>query len=161
MTAPSENIISRIIITQLAKGTDMPYNLLLLADPSIEMINRYISQAQVFIATLNQQRIGVYVLLPLPGNKAEIKNIAVAEAFQGKGIGKFLLEDAAQKAKALGFHTLLIGTGNSSITQLYLYQRCGFEITSLVQHFFTDNYPEPIIENGIPCKHLVILSKQL
>lgn len=161
MTAPAENIISRIIITPVTGQTNMPYNLLLLADPSLEMINSYIHTAHVFVATLHNERIGVYVLLPLEDGKAEIKNMAVAEDHQGKGIGTLLLEDATRRAKEMGFTTLIIGTGNSSIAQLYLYQRSGFEMTGFRKHFFTDNYPGPIIENGIPCKHLVILSKQL
>jgi aminoglycoside 6'-N-acetyltransferase I len=139
----------------------LPYDLLLLADPSREMIDAYIPHSRVYVALVNDVRVGVYVLTPVGEQKAEVKNIAVAEAWQGRGLGKQLLTDAAIKARDLGFKTLVIGTGNSSVAQLYLYQRSGFEITAIRKDFFTQHYPEPIYENGIPCKHLIVLEKQL
>ena len=80
------------------------------------------------------------------------------EAAQGKGIGSTLLRHAVTVARASGFERLIIGTGNSSIRrQLALYQRRGFELCRIERDFFVRNYPEPIFENGIRCKHLVVL----
>ncbi|WP_200817076.1 GNAT family N-acetyltransferase [Chitinophaga eiseniae] len=157
MMSSAENMI-----IQLLEGQDaLPYDLLLLADPSREMIDTYISDSRVYLARIGEVRVGVYVLTPLDGKKAEVKNIAVHENWQGRGLGKQLLTDAAIKARELGFETLVIGTGNSSVAQLYLYQRSGFEITAIRKDFFVQHYPEPIYENGIPCKHMIMLEKQL
>ncbi|MNE59655.1 putative N-acetyltransferase YvbK [compost metagenome] len=105
--------------------------------------------------------IGVYALLPLDNGVAEIKNIAVHNDCQGKGIGKLLLNNAIQVASEKQFETLIIGTANSSVGQLYLYQKCGFEIASIKKNFFLENYPDPIFENGIQCKHMIIPAKNL
>lgn len=150
-----------MIIQLLEKHDALPYDLLLLADPSREMIDAYVQHSFVYVALIQEMRIGVYVLTPLGGKKAEVKNIAIHETWQGRGLGKQLLTDAAVKARELGFEKLVIGTGNSSVAQLYLYQRSGFEITEIRKDFFLQHYPEPIYENGIHCKHMIMLEKQL
>ncbi|SEW52674.1 GNAT family N-acetyltransferase [Chitinophaga arvensicola] len=148
------------LIRKLDANEKMPYDLLLLADPSVVMINTYLPFSDVYILEQQQQVIAVYVLLK-DNDALEIKNIAVNPAYQGKGLGKILLQDATQRARANGVKRLCIATGNSSIAQLYLYQRQGFEITAVQKNYFTLHYPESIYENGIPCKHLIRLEKSL
>lgn len=157
MAPNAENMTIQLLGPQDA----LPYDLLLLADPSREMIDSYLQHSRVYVAVIGDVRVGVYVLTPLGDKKAEVKNIAVHETWQGRGLGKQLLTDAAIKARELGFTTLVIGTGNSSVAQLYLYQRSGFEITAIRKDFFIQHYAEPIYENGIQCKHLIMLEKQL
>ncbi|MFX1706640.1 GNAT family N-acetyltransferase [Chitinophaga sp. CC14] len=147
-------------IRKLATNEKMPYDLLLLADPSVTMINSYLPFSDVYVLEKKKQVIAAYVLLK-DNDELEIKNIAVNPAYQGKGLGKILLQDAAQRARAGGSKKLCIGTGNSSIAQLYLYQRQGFEITAIRKNYFTTHYPEPIYENGIQCRHLIVLEKSL
>ncbi len=157
MMPTAENMTIKL----LGNGDELPYDLLLLADPSREIIDSYIRDSRVYVALIGDVRVGVYVLTPLEDKKAEVKNIAVHESWQGRGLGKQLLTDAAIKARDLGFRTLVIGTGNSSVAQLYLYQRSGFEITAIRKDFFIQHYPEPIYENGIQCKHMIMLEKTL
>lgn len=100
-------------------------------------------------------------MLPLDNTRVEIKNIAVQLAEQGKGVGRLLLDDAERVASLHGFRQLLIGTGNTSIAQQALYQRCGFRIVEVRENFFVDNYPEPIWENGMQCRDMVVLAKEV
>jgi len=149
------------LIRKLAPGEKIPYDLLLLADPSIVLITSYLSSSEVYVMEQNGQAIACYVLLAHNAEITEIKNISVNPAWQGKGLGKILLQDAAQRARANGYRRICIGTGNSSIAQLYLYQRQGFEIVGIKKDYFMLHYQEPIYENGIQCKHLVMLEKWL
>ncbi len=91
----------------------------------------------------------------------EIVNIAVDESHQGQGIGKDLLRHAISTAKTLGYTTIEIGTGNSSIGQLALYQKCGFRIVEVDLNFFLRHYEEEIIENGIRCMDMIRLSQDI
>ncbi|WP_235864052.1 GNAT family N-acetyltransferase [Sutcliffiella halmapala] len=138
-----------------------PYDILLLADPSKEMVDRYLINGICLIWEHDQEIIGVAVLKELDEKKAEIMNIAVLSEYQGRGIGKKILMETISKAKEYGFIELFIGTGNSSINQLALYQKCGFRISSIERDFFTKNYREPIIENSIPCVDMIRLSQKL
>jgi N-acetylglutamate synthase-like GNAT family acetyltransferase len=108
-----------------------------------------------------KETIGIYVLQYIDKDTIEIKNIAVVEKFRGQGIGTFLLKDAEIRAKERGFKTIIIGTGDCGIKQIQLYQKVGFEIFDVKKNFLIDNYPEPIHENGVLCKDMVMLQKQL
>ena len=138
-----------------------PYDLLLLADPSVLMLEKYLFISSVYVATIEVEIVGVFVLCPIDKTLIEIKNIAVAETHQGKGIGKKLLAYAIAKAREQGFQEIQIGTANSSIGQLALYQKMGFEMDSIRKGFFIDNYPEPIYENGILVRDMVVLKQYL
>jgi len=150
-----------ITFGQPGKGDPIPYELLLLADPSKYMIDKYLKQSDIFLARQNDETVGIIVLFPLTAETVEIKNIAVRPDFQGKGIGRYLIENVVQTALRNRQKSICIGTANSSIGQLYLYQKLGFEITGIKRDFFTDNYTEPIYENGIQAKHLLVLARQL
>ncbi|OMP28279.1 GNAT family N-acetyltransferase [Bacillus sp. I-2] len=150
-----------IHIRPLSGDQSVPMDLLLLADPSKEKVLTYVQSGSCYAAYHEQDVIGVYVLLSLAQHTVEIINVAVKESWQGKGIGKQLIRHAIAEAKAAGFHTVEIGTGNSSIQQLALYQKCGFRMTSIDHDFFLKHYDEPIFENGIQCMDMVRLSLTL
>ncbi|SRR5260221_13107861 len=154
-------LLKEISIRQPGQNEAMPYELLLDADPSIAAIEKYLETSEIYVAVLKGKVVAIVVLYPLDKDTFEIKNIAVEERFQGNGIGKLLLKTATQIAIDKGAKDIVIGTSNSGIGQLYLYQRNGFEITGIKRNFFLDNYPEPIFENGIQCKHMIMLRKKL
>lgn len=148
-------------VRKLNKGEKPPMELLLLADPSKVIVEEYVNRGECFVAEREQQITGVYVLLPTRPETVELVNIAVAKKDQGKGMGKELVKDAIRRAKSKGYKTIEIGTGNSSIAQLSLYQKCGFRITGVDRDFFIRHYPEAIFENGIQCRDMVRLSQDL
>ena len=148
-------------IRLLNAGEKLPMELLLLADPSQSMVETYIDKGECFVAEEDNRVIGVYVLISKGLGTSEVVNLAVAEEHQGEGIGKALLMDAIQTAKRKGYKTIEIGTGNSSIGQLALYQKCGFRMTSIDRDFFIRHYEEKIYENGIQCMDMVRLSQDL
>ncbi len=82
-------------------------------------------------------------------------------AFTRKGIGKKLLRHAVETAKGYGMSKLEVGTGNSSVSQLALYQKCGFRIFSIDFDYFSKHYEEEIIENGIVCRDMIRLAMEL
>ncbi len=135
--------------------------LLLLADPSRHIVDDYVKRGECFIAESDSKVIGVYVLLPTRPETVELVNIAVAEEQHGRGIGKLLVRDAIETAKTKGYKTIEVGTGNSSIGQLALYQKCGFRMIGVDIDFFIKHYPEEIFENGIQCRDMIRLSQNL
>ncbi|MED1793767.1 GNAT family N-acetyltransferase [Brevibacillus nitrificans] len=138
-----------------------PMQLLLLADPSESLVERYLKRGTCYIAAEDRAVVGVYVLLPTRPDTVELVNVAVDEAQQGKGIGKKLVLHAIDTAKQLGYRTIEIGTGNSSVNQLALYQKCGFRITGVDRDFFLRHYDEPIFENGIQIVDMIRMAQDL
>ena len=148
-------------IRKLNDTEKLPIELLLLADPSKGIVEEYVNRGECFIAEIEEQIIGVYVLLPTRPETVELVNVAVVEEQHGRGIGKRLVMDAIKVAKTKGYKTIEIGTGNSSIGQLALYQKCGFRIVSVDTDFFVRHYSEEIFENGIQCRDMIRLSQDL
>lgn len=148
-------------ISPLSHGASPPYELLDLADPNRDLVKVYLESGSCHVAYWKGELVGVLVLCDAGKGVAEVKNIAVAEAWQGKGFGKAILLEAEKLAVEAGFQKLRIATGNSSIGQLALYQKTGFEMVAIKRDFFLRHYPKPIFENGIQCKHQVVLEKAL
>jgi ribosomal protein S18 acetylase RimI-like enzyme len=157
MNIDNQNLTFR----QLDETEQNPYDLLLLADPSIKLIEEYLKSSLIFVAENEEKIIGTIVLQPLANNIMEIKNIAVLPKLQGQGIGKYLIENITEIARQMNCKIIQIGTANSSVGQLYLYQKLGFNISEIKYNFFLENYSEQIYESGIQAKHLLLLKKIL
>ncbi|MFR3558378.1 MAG: GNAT family N-acetyltransferase [Paraclostridium sordellii] len=150
-----------IKIRKLSKIDEIPYKLLYSADPSIEYVNDYLNRGDCYIAYNNDEVLGVYVLIKTRPSTLELVNIAVKESYQDSGIGKKLVDSAIDKARELKVKTLEVGTGNSSISQLAFYQKCGFRIVGVDKDFFKKHYKGKIEENGIECIDMIRLSIDL
>ncbi|WP_226673343.1 GNAT family N-acetyltransferase [Rossellomorea aquimaris] len=150
-----------MIIRKRKADEELPMDLLLLADPSEEIVKEYITRGECYLAELERDIVGVYVLLPTRPGTIELVNVAVAEERHGEGIGKQLVMDAVKVAREKGYKTIEVGTGNSGVGQLALYQKCGFRIVGVDFDFFTRHYPEAIFENGIQVRDMIRLTQDL
>lgn len=144
-----------------AADVDACLDLLLLADPSETLVRGYAADGLLYEATWHDVVVGVFVLLRHDDTLMELKNIAVAEEWQGKGVGQAMLAEATSLARRMGAKRIEVGTGNSSLRQLAFYQRAGFRMVRIAKDYFTLNYDEAIIEDGIPCRDMVMLSLDL
>ena len=117
--------------------------LLLSADPDLISIQRYLPNSSIIVCIEKNLCVGIAVL-SISDNHFELKNIAVMSDFQGQGIAKHLILEVSQLAKKLGANRLEVGTVNSSLDQLALYQKCGFRITHIEKDFF-DVPPRPFM----------------
>ena len=105
---------------------------------------------------------GVIVVRKEEGRKAEIMNLAVADIFRRRGIARKLLRHVSNKwAPAQDVELLRICTGTSAAGPMMLYQQEGFDLVAVDCDYFVRNYAEPIWENGIQCRHQLILEKRL
>lgn len=129
--------------------------LLTTADPDPAVIKLYLKDASVFVIRDAGAFVAVAVLC-IDGKAAELKNIAVAQSHQGQGLAKLLIARLIDEARLLEATTISVGTGNSSLSQLALYQKSGFRIDHVITDFFA-SYPEPIYENGMRCIDMVVL----
>jgi ribosomal protein S18 acetylase RimI-like enzyme len=136
---------------------ELPWDLLQGADPSRARVESYLSDALTRVAKLGDEVIGVYALARHDPTTFELMNIAVRDAYRGSGLGRRLLGHAIGLAESKGARIIDVGTGNSSFAALAFYQHSGFRIVGVVPDFFLDNYPEPIVENGIRCVDMIRL----
>lgn len=153
--------MENIKISKLSVNDKIPYDLLYLADPSIDTINEYIDRGDCYVAYKDNILVGTYILIKTRPSTLELINIAVDEEYQGCGIGKKLLYSSIDRAKKSNAKILEVGTGNSSISQIAFYQKCGFRIVGIDKDFFLKHYEQKIVENGIECIDMIRLSMNL
>lgn len=77
-----------LMIWERGEADAISYALLYLADPSGEAVRDYIKRGICYLAEYRGEIIGEYVLLKTRPFTMELVNIAVAENWQGKGVGK-------------------------------------------------------------------------
>ena len=121
--------------------------ILLLADPCTQMIERYLYDGELYIYKDGEVTAATAVIYSLTDGLCELKNIAVIEELQGKGIGSSFMKQLMNEASKR-FTYMLVGT--SAPTEGF-YKSLGFEYSHTIPNFFIDNYPEPIYEGDIQC----------
>ena len=133
-------------------------DLLLLADEQEDMIHRYLEKGTMYV--LDDNGIKAECVVTDEGNGIlEIKNIATAPEYQGKGYAKNLIEYLFAKYKGT-YHILQLGTGDSPLT-IPFYEKCGFIRHHIIKNFFTDNYDHPIFECGVQLVDMIYLQRKL
>jgi len=70
--------------------------------------------------------IGAYGLYPVEEHTCELRKMYLHKAHRGKGLGKFLLEDALSKARQLGFERMILETASVLKEAIALYKSYGF-----------------------------------
>ena len=148
-----------MISIEKAEITEQLWDLLLLADPSREEVQKYLPYSEVFVAKLDNQIVGVLALNKLSERVSEIKNIAVSPVYQRLGIGRNLLTHVISNLRNQIGQEIRICTCSTSVRQLSLYKKAGFKIVCVEKGHFLNNYPEPIFENGARCEDLVVLAQ--
>ena len=122
------------------------------------MIDRYLDKGTMYV--LDDDGIKAECVVTDEGNGIlEIKNIATAPEYQGKGYARKLIEYIAAKYKDT-YNILQVGTGDSPLT-IPFYEKCGFVRHHIIKNFFTDNYDHPIFECGIQLVDMVYLQRKL
>ena len=121
-------------------------DMLLDADPSKSMIEKYINEGEMFIFSINENNskkiVGETVCVKINEKEIEIKNLAVKQTEQNKGYGRLILEWIKEHYKGM---KIIVG---SSEKGKGFYQKCGFVFTHIIKNFFIDNYNEKIYEDG-------------
>ncbi|GHU82077.1 hypothetical protein AGMMS50284_3330 [Clostridia bacterium] len=131
-------------------------DLLLLADEQENMIDKYLDRGTLFALYCGDLK-SICVVTDEGDGNFEIKNFATHPKYQRQGYGKFLIDYVCNYYKD-NSSAIYVGTGESKST-ISFYENCGFEISHKVKNFFTDNYDEPMFEDGIQLVDMIYLKK--
>jgi putative acetyltransferase len=81
----------------------------------------------IFFAMADGKHVGCCALLPMSAGVYEVAKMAVAEACQGRGIGRRLLAYTIEQGRALGASSLYLETNSKLANAVHLYESLGFE----------------------------------
>ena len=133
-------------------------DLLLEADPSKEMINKYLSDGELFVLTYNDEPVCVAVVTKINNDNVELKNIVTKEKYRCKGYAKKMIKYLADNYKTR-FSKMIVGTTENNIP---FYVKQGFDkYEKTVKNFFVDNYDKEIFDGNMQCIDLHYYSKEL
>ena len=133
-------------------------DLLLEADPSKDMIHKYLNDSDVYALKKEEELISIAVILPISRKTLELKNIVTKESYRNKGYAKTLLKSLCGNYKQK-YDRMLVGTTENNIP---FYVKQGFDkYEKTIKNFFIDNYDEEIIDGDLICTDLIYYSKDL
>lgn len=134
-------------------------DLLLLADEQWDLVEEYLDRGEMW-AVVEQGVVRAECVVTDEGEGlVEVKNLAVAPAFQRQGLGRALVR-FVQNTYASSFKRLRICTGDSPLTVPF-YENCGLSVVHRVPDYFTKHYDHPIYEAGRLLTDLVVLEMEL
>ena len=133
-------------------------DLLLEADPSKDMIHKYLNDSDVYALKKGDELISIAVILHIDRKTLELKNIVTKESYRNKGYAKTLLKSLCGNYKQK-YDRMLVGTTENNIP---FYVKQGFDkYEKTVKNFFIDNYDEEIKDEDLICTDLIYYSKDL
>ena len=133
-------------------------DLLLEADPSKNMIHKYLNDSDVYALKKEDELISIAVILPISRKTLELKNIVTKESYRNKGYAKILLKHLSGNYKQK-YDRMLVGTTENNIP---FYVKQGFDkYEKTIKNFFIDNYDEEIKDGDLICTDLIYYSKDL
>ncbi|MBR0427217.1 MAG: epoxyqueuosine reductase QueH [Clostridia bacterium] len=133
-------------------------DLLLEADPSKDMIHKYLNDSDVYALKKEDELISIAVILPISRKTLELKNIVTKENYRNKGYAKTLLKSLCGNYKQK-YDRMLVGTTENNIP---FYVKQGFDkYEKTIKNFFIDNYKEEIKDGELTCTDLIYYSKDL
>ena len=146
-------------VTEVKENKKKYLDLLLLADEEEKMIDRYLDRGVMYLMEKDGKVVSECVVTDEGEGVLEIKNLATAPEYQGRGYGKALISFLIEKYR--GSYTLLqVGTGDSPKTVSF-YEKCGFTYSHTVPNFFLDNYSRPIYEDGVRLVDMIYLRMKI
>lgn len=143
-------------IKQVTGNKKQYLTLLLLADESERMVDKYLERGEMFVLEDNGVKAECVVTKEEEG-VYELKNIAVVPDCWRKGYGRSLI--AFLFSHYADCKTMYVGTGDSLCT-LSFYKSCGFQESHRVKNFFVDNYDHLMFEDGVQLVDMVYLKRE-
>ena len=144
-------------IREVNSNKDDFMEILLIGDEEVSMINKYLEQSTIFALYDNDILTSICAVMEVDSETVEIKNLATYPEYQNKGYASKLLNFVFDRYKK-DFKAVILGTGENEKT-LNFYKKRGFIQTRRIKNFFTDNYSNPIFENGKQLVDMIYLKK--
>lgn len=147
-----------IVIKKEKENKEQYMDLLLEADPSKEMIKKYLTNGDVFVLTYKDEVASIAVVTKVDDETVELKNLVTKEEYRGKGYGqkmiKYLADNYKQKYKKM-----IVGTTENNIP---FYVKQGFDkYEKTIKNFFVSTADVEIIDGDLLFTDMYYYSKEL
>ena len=132
--------------------------LLLKADQSKEMINKYLSNGELFVLTNDDEPACIAVTIKIDNDTIELKNIVTKENYREKGFAKKMIKYLVDNYKTR-YKKMIVGTTENNIP---FYVKQAFDkYEKTIKNYFVDNYDKEIKDGNLICTDLIYYSRDL
>lgn len=131
-------------IRRISAGKRDHLELLLDADPSLEMIERYLDRGEMYVLYAHGEPVAEAVVARRADGACEIMNLATRREARNRGCARRLVEHLVRVCAA-EFERMYVGTCEDLIP---FYEKLGFSPAYVEKHFFRDNYPGVTFDEG-------------
>ena len=131
--------------------------LLELADDAPAEVERALVEGRLFAAEDGEAIVGELLVGERGEDGArevEIRSLAIAEAHQGRGLGRALVTAVLARLRAEGIRRVRVATAIAGLGVVRFYLRLGFRAAAIERDAFTParGYPPDLMEDGIPIR---------
>ncbi len=95
-----------------------------LSNPQKEILDK---GGKIFFGKHNDQIVATVSLMQIDAETYELSKMAVTEEYQGKGIGKLLIEYSIKAAEEMGIKRLILYSNTKLTPAIHLYKKYGFK----------------------------------
>lgn len=131
-------------------------DLLLQADPCMETVDRYLETGEMYVLFDSDEPVCECVLWERNSREIELKNLATQPHRRRQGHASHLLREMFHLCAGL-YAKMYVNTCGAET----FYESPGSRYGYTDAGFFTRNYPEPVIDNGVQCIDMVYLVREL
>ena len=98
-------------------------------DQDLSDLNKFYFDNQGWFGVIEYagEIIGSYGIFRVNEKICELRKMYLLPGYQGKGLGRIMMEDAIQQAKALGYAEIILETNTLLDKAIHLYKKYGFE----------------------------------
>lgn len=103
------------------------------------------NEQTAYVLALSGDRVAGYGGEWIVAGEAQVTNVAVHPDFRGRGIGKGLMRELIQRAKARGATAMTLEVRPSNTAALALYERFGLRSVGRRKGYYQDNGEDALI----------------
>ena len=98
-------------------------------DKDLSDVQRYYLDNGGYFAVIvdGGEVIGSYGIYKIDSTCCELRKMYLLSDYQGRGLGKKMMDEALEKARELGFETMILETNTVLTKASHLYKKYGFE----------------------------------
>lgn len=97
----------------------------------------------IVVGCFAEQKLVGFAVMQTVLDESELLTIGIIPEFQGRGLGRRLLEASLKEVKKLGVNKCFLEVRVSNLPALYLYEKAGFKKTGIRKNYYskTANLP--------------------
>ncbi|MBQ6594391.1 MAG: thymidine kinase [Clostridia bacterium] len=152
----ADGVLAPVEVRSISAGRDGFLPLLLDADPSEDMIRKYLDTGDMYALMVEGRAVAVAVVL-LRGDELEIMNIATEDAYRHRGYGSRILRHVMNLYQTRA-KRYVVGTDSATVP---FYEKNGFRFDHTEPDYFTEHYDPPILVGGAVLRDRQVLTKEI